>query len=89
MDKQSMKHSRGNFIRASEVGEYVFCARAWKLRLDGHSPSSGSVAQFAGEQWHKQHGRSVRLARRLKALAVASFILALVVAVALILRWAR
>ena len=88
MDKQGMKHSRGNFIRASEVGEYVFCARAWKLRLDGHNPALGSAARLAGEQWHKRHGRSILLARRLKALAVASFILALVVSIVLILRWA-
>jgi hypothetical protein len=84
-----MRNNRSDLIRASEIGEYVFCARAWKLRLDGHNPASGSLARFAGEQWHRQHGRSIRLARRLRALAVASFILALVVAVALILRGAR
>ena len=26
-------------ISASEVGDYLFCARAWHLRADGHEPT--------------------------------------------------
>ena len=76
-------------IRASEIGEYVFCARAWKLRLDGHNPTSGQAARVAGEAWHLRHGRSVRRARRLNRIALTCFILAVVAALLFLLRWGR
>jgi hypothetical protein len=30
-----MKNFRQRMINASEVGEYIFCAKAWKLKRDG------------------------------------------------------
>ena len=80
---------RGKFIRASEVGEYVFCARAWKLRLDGHAPDTGHGARVAGEEWHRLHGRQVHRARLLKRLAVGFSLLALVVLLLIVLRVLR
>src|SRR6201999_4119177 len=84
-----MPKNRGQFIRASEIGEYVFCARVWKLRLDGHQPTTGSVARKAGEEFHRRHGRSVQRAQRLNAIAFVCFVLALVAAAILFLRWGR
>jgi len=84
-----MRKNRGQLIRASEIGEYVFCAHAWKLRLDGHNPTTGQVARLAGEEFHQQHGRSVRHARRLNAVAFACFVLAIIAALILLLRWGR
>ncbi len=46
---------RGKSIRASEVGEYLFCARAWRLRLDGYEPTMGRHAREAGTAWHLRH----------------------------------
>ncbi|HYE12986.1 MAG TPA: hypothetical protein VD968_00940 [Pyrinomonadaceae bacterium] len=78
---------RGKPIRASEVGEYVFCARAWRLRVDGVKPTSGGEAREAGTRWHRSHGRTVRRAKRLRALASLLFFLALALAAfALLLR---
>jgi len=79
-----MKSRRNNFIRASEVGEYVFCSHAWKLRLDGHRPARGKVARVAGEQWHKRHGMLVRRARMLRRLAAACVALALALIVIIV-----
>ena len=79
---------RGKLIRASEIGEYVFCARAWRLRAGGVEPSSGHAARAAGTDWHREHGRGVASARRLRRLAsVAALLAALLAVVILALRW--
>lgn len=78
---------RQKYIRASEVGEYVFCARAWRLRFDGYEPTSGAGAREAGEKWHRKHGRTVRRARRARRLAVYSSFLALALGVFIFLLW--
>ena len=80
---------RRNYIRASEVGEYVFCARAWRLRQEGYEPTLGQHAREAGTRWHRRHGRGVRRARRLQRLAAYSALLAIAVAVLLFLLWWR
>jgi hypothetical protein len=80
-----MMAKQGSLIRASEIGEYVFCARAWRLRAEGHEPTRGQAARAAGTHWHTEHGRSVRRARRLRLLAAVSAMLALVVAILILL----
>jgi hypothetical protein len=79
---------RGKYLRASEVAEYVYCARAWRLRVDGHEPASGQARRAAGEAWHLAHGQSVVRARRMRLVAGFAFALALVVGLLiLLLRW--
>ena len=79
---------RGKYLRASEVAEYVYCARAWRLRVDGQEPVSGQGRRAAGEAWHVAHGQSVVRARRMRLLAALAFALALVVGLLiLLLRW--
>jgi CRISPR/Cas system-associated exonuclease Cas4 (RecB family) len=52
-------------IRASEVGEYVYCARAWWLRrVEGLEPA-GSARRAAGVVQHTRYARIVRLSRLL------------------------
>ncbi|HEX8921302.1 MAG TPA: hypothetical protein VF766_07470 [Pyrinomonadaceae bacterium] len=80
-------NDRRKLIKASEIGEYVFCARAWRLRLDGYEPTSGHQARRAGTEWHNRHGRALRQARRLKRIAAFSGLLTIVVAVLLLLLW--
>ncbi|HEV2802706.1 MAG TPA: hypothetical protein VGW12_19700 [Pyrinomonadaceae bacterium] len=76
------------YIRASEVGEYVYCARAWRLRAEGHEPSSGHRRRAEGETWHLAHGREVLRARRMRLLAKMALVLALVAGLLiLLLRW--
>jgi hypothetical protein len=75
------------FIRASEVGEYIFCARAWWLKVEGYEPTFGHAARSRGERWHQKHGRGVAQARRLKKVAAYSAFLAIVLGVLLLLLW--
>jgi len=69
-------------IRASEIGQYEFCARAWWLsRVKGY-PSSHAVAMADGRNAHWQHGLLVQRAGRVRilgwALLVAAGLMALV-----------
>jgi CRISPR/Cas system-associated exonuclease Cas4 (RecB family) len=48
-------------IRASEVGDYVYCARSWWLkRVAGEEPE-GQERRELGTTMHEAHGRGVRL----------------------------
>jgi len=63
-------------IRASEIGEYVYCHRAWWLR-HVHGLTSANVAELAGgTATHAGHGRLVGLAASLRALAILLFVAA-------------
>ena len=76
-------------IRASEVGEYLYCARAWRMRADGVEPTSGREALAAGTRWHRRHGRDVVRARRLRLLAACAALAALALLLLLALLWLR
>ena len=80
---------RGKSIRASEVGEYVYCALAWRLRREGYGPSAAGRERLdAGARWHLEHGSGVRRARLLRLLSTAAFLAAAALAVILLLlRW--
>ena len=80
---------RGKLIRASEIGEYVFCARAWWLRTKGFEAGGWSVARERGTAWHKEHGRGVKSARRLRRLAAAATLLAALLALVIFAAWWR
>lgn len=56
-------------IRASEVGRYVFCARAWWLGSVEGIPSAHRREMAAGEAAHHHHGRRVRASATLARLA--------------------
>lgn len=46
-------------IRASEVGEYVYCARAWWLRRVMGEEPAGRERREAGAAMHARHGLAV------------------------------
>ena len=72
-------------IRASEISQYAFCARAWWLgRVRGYR-SSNLAAMRQGEARHRAHGRAVAGYHRLRWLAVALLALAAVLVVAWLL----
>lgn len=81
---------RGRFVRASEVGEYIYCARAWRLRREGFGPSAAGRERLdAGTRWHLEHGAGVRRAALLRRLSAAAFLAAVALATLLLLLWWR
>ena len=71
-------------IRASEIGQYAYCARAWWLGRVRGLPSAHVVEMRRGTAGHRAHGRSVERYHQLRRLALSLIVLA---AVAL-LAWA-
>lgn len=72
-------------LSASEVGDYVFCARAWWLRAQGHEATRLQAARDAGTEWHLAHGRTVASARRLRLAATILLLTAALCALLLLL----
>jgi hypothetical protein len=73
-------------IRASEVGRYAFCARAWWLGSVRGIPSAHAEEMKTGEAAHRRHGRRVRASVTLARLAYLLLALATLAAVFAILR---
>jgi CRISPR/Cas system-associated exonuclease Cas4 (RecB family) len=48
-------------IRASEIGEYVYCARAWWLRRVAGEEPAGQERREQGTAIHAAHSRGVAL----------------------------
>jgi hypothetical protein len=53
--------SEHRYIRASELGSYVFCKRSWYLARR-NAPSRLGAERDRGTQFHHQHGQTVRSA---------------------------
>jgi len=69
-------------IRASEIGQYVYCAHAWWLGSVQDLPSSHQREMAAGTVAHLRHGLGVRNALALSKLAHLVLLLAAVIGVA-------
>jgi hypothetical protein len=67
-------------IRASEIGSYLYCQRAWWYQQNGYEPEN--QAELAGgKEIHEQHSRVVRLSRVLQVLATIMLLSALALAI--------
>lgn len=74
-----MKHD--HVIRASELGQYAYCAKAWWLGSVQGVPSANVREMDAGQVVHEQHGQAVQLSvwlGRVGAVSIALGILMLV-----------
>jgi hypothetical protein len=69
-------------IRASEIGEYVFCRRAWWLHHVQGRASANVQELAAGAAAHAGHGRLVGIASAMRMLAVLLVVVAILVLVA-------
>jgi hypothetical protein len=57
-------------IRASEIGEYLYCRRAWWLHhVEGLASANGPV-MVEGTEVHARHGRLVGAAAALRWMAL-------------------
>ncbi len=67
-------------IRASEIGAYLYCRRAWWYRKQG--VESENQAQMAtGTELHRQHGRKVVAAGFLQTAGYVLLLVAVVLVV--------
>jgi hypothetical protein len=65
-----------DIIRASEIAQYAYCARAWWLARVRAYRSANQSALRLGTRRHRTHGRTVVTYHRLRQLAHAALILA-------------
>jgi len=65
-----------SIIRASEIGTYLYCRRAWKYRKDGVA-SSNQSEMAAGTALHERHGRTVFAALIWRGIGMALLLAAL------------
>ena len=68
-------------IRASEIGSYLYCARAWWYDQKGIE-SSNQAEMTTGTELHRQHGRTVIVSGLTRTLAVILLLIALALLVA-------
>jgi len=71
-----MPRERLPIIRASEVGEYVYCAHAWWLRRVAGIEPAGRERREHGTALHRRHGRAVAGSQLLVTLGVALVLMA-------------
>lgn len=66
----------GRVLRASEIGEYIFCHRAWWLHRVQGLESANREQMARGTERHAAHGRTVQRAGWLRRAAFALLALA-------------
>jgi hypothetical protein len=81
--KKMRKKDRGPIIAASEIGAFVYCAKAWHLQRCGDEVQSEFLEE--GAAFHQKHGAGVSLARLLdrigKSLVLTALMLLLILIV--------
>lgn len=80
--RDSVSKQRSNVIRASEIGEYVYCARSWWLRRVAGWEPAGRERREHGSMLHRRHNQAVAGSRAL--LIVAGMLVLLAVALLLL-----
>jgi hypothetical protein len=68
-------------IRSSEIGNYLYCRRAWWYRKQGFE-SANQAELASGTELHRKHGRKVLAAGLIRTIGFLFLLLALVLLVA-------
>lgn len=68
-------------IRSSDIGNYLYCRRAWWYRKQGFE-SENQAELASGTELHRVHGRKVLAAGLMRTLGFLLLLLALVLLVA-------
>lgn len=72
-------------ITASEVGEFIFCAKAWHLKRNGAKAQSPDLD--SGTAFHAQHGAQVSSSRLLRKAGLVCALIAFALLICLSLIW--
>lgn len=71
--------SKGQYIRASEIGSFLFCERAWSYARKRIPPTTRlQTSREAGKVFHQKHGTRVIRSRNLMMIGLILLVLALV-----------
>jgi hypothetical protein len=78
-------------IAATELAEFIYCAKAWELKYVRRvEPSSETQQlQFEGNAWHASQGRQLARGDSFRRAAFAALALAVILYLFLWLGWAR
>jgi hypothetical protein len=78
-------------IPATELAEFVYCAKAWELKyVRGVEPSSETQRlQVEGNAWHASQGRQLARGASFRWAAIVALVLAAILFVFVWLGWAR
>ncbi len=68
--------SQEPLIRASDIGQYLFCHRAWWLARIQQVPSTNLAEMAAGSAAHAQHGQQMKSTQRLQHIGLILIIVA-------------
>lgn len=72
-----LEHMSDQIIRASEIGEYIYCQRAWWLkRFAGYTSENVHELQL-GTTHHEAHGKTVERAGQASRLGLIFLLAAL------------
>ena len=86
MSTSTHQFGSDDVIRASEVGEYVHCNRAWWLGHVQGVANANRAAMDAGTMHHQQHGQRVWHATMMRYAAVVLVLIALGALMLLVLK---
>lgn len=64
------------WIRASEIGTYLYCRRAWWYQQQGYASENRAQLE-AGQAFHRHHGRLVWQSHLLRLLGTTLLLLSL------------
>jgi CRISPR/Cas system-associated exonuclease Cas4 (RecB family) len=76
--------SNDNYITASEIAEYIYCNRAWWLKLTGYK-SENQAALTQGSESHSQYARQVNTVTRLEKIGRLILVLGIVLLIVFVL----
>ena len=69
-----------SLVRASDIGLWTYCHRAWWLATVKQVPHQNPAILQQGSAMHRAHGQSVQRAKSLQRMAQLLFALALILA---------
>jgi CRISPR/Cas system-associated exonuclease Cas4 (RecB family) len=72
-------------IRASDIGNYLYCRRAWWYRRQGYD-SANQAELAAGTELHARHGRQVIVSGLLRLFGWLLFLAALVAGIFILIQ---